>query len=190
VSDDQSKLAVYGAERASDGALTLVVINKTATDLTSSVSLSNFSAGSAAQVWRFTTAAGGIQRADDVAVAGGAFTATFPAQSMSMVVVPAGSGASQPPTTPPPSTETPTPALGTPLPHSLPVPIVLHCVVPKLKGLTLAQAKKKLRNAHCRLGKVTKKHSAQRKGRVIAQKPKPRARLKAGTKVAVVLSRG
>ena len=62
--------------------------------------------------------------------------------------------------------------------------------VPKLTGLTLKQAKSKLRKAHCRLGKVTKKRSAKRRGRVIAQKPKRGSARRSGTRASVVLSRG
>jgi beta-lactam-binding protein with PASTA domain len=61
--------------------------------------------------------------------------------------------------------------------------------VPKLAGLTIKQAKRKLAKAHCRLGKVTRKRSAKRRGRVIAQKPK-RGTLRNGAGVNVVVSRG
>jgi hypothetical protein len=192
-SGDQSKLAVYGAERSSDGALTLVVINKTASDLTSAVSLAGFSPAPTAQVFRWTTVAGGVQRVADQSLLSSGFTATFPAQSMSMVVIPK-SGTTTTPTT---TTTTDTTQQSTPLPSTEQVPagsgatpVAAKCTVPKLTGLTLKKAKAKLRKAHCRLGKVTRKRSAKRKGRVIAQKPKPRTRGKAGLKVAVVLSRG
>ena len=65
-----------------------------------------------------------------------------------------------------------------------------RCKVPGLKALTLKKAKAKLRKAHCRLGKVTKKQSRARKGRVIAQSPKRGALRTNGAKVRVVLSRG
>ncbi len=64
------------------------------------------------------------------------------------------------------------------------------CKVPKLKGLTLKKAKAKLKRAHCSLGKATKKRSRVRKGRVIAQTPKPGAVRKNGARVNVVVSRG
>jgi hypothetical protein len=53
---------------------------------------------------------------------------------------------------------------------------VLHsftpCVVPKLKGKTLSQAKAALKTAYCALGKVTKaKSKTVKKGRVISSKP-------------------
>jgi hypothetical protein len=50
-SDDQSELSVYAATR-SDLNLTLMIINKTSSDLSSIVSLTNFTAGGAAKVWR------------------------------------------------------------------------------------------------------------------------------------------
>ncbi|MFC4145906.1 glycoside hydrolase family 44 protein [Micromonospora mangrovi] len=46
-SADQEKLAVYAAERGSDKALTLVVVNKSGADLTSPVALTGASAGTA-----------------------------------------------------------------------------------------------------------------------------------------------
>jgi hypothetical protein len=195
LSDNQSQLGVYAARRASDGALTVVVINKATTDLTSTLSIANFGHGSSAQVWRFSDVATGIQRVADQALSASGFTATFPARSMSMIVIPPGTAGS---TTPPATTSAPPPASTgsavqtTPEPHVLGVPVTApqRCTVPKLAGLTLKAAKRKLVTAHCRLGKVTKKKSAKAKGHVIAQTPKPRAKVRSGTKVAVVLSRG
>ena len=42
------------------------------------------------------------------------------------------------------------------------------CVVPKLKGKTLKAARKALKKADCKLGKV------KGKGKVVSQNPKPR----------------
>ena len=68
-------------------------------------------------------------------------------------------------------------------------PVTL-CVVPRLKNHTLKSAKALLVAAHCRLGKVTAKHTSRsRRGKVIAQKPKPRTRLPVGSRVAVTLGR-
>jgi hypothetical protein len=52
-SADQGKLAIYGAQRTSDGSLTLMVINKTKEDLRSELSLSGFDPGGSAQVYRY-----------------------------------------------------------------------------------------------------------------------------------------
>jgi hypothetical protein len=64
------------------------------------------------------------------------------------------------------------------------------CVVPKLKGKRLSAAKRALARAHCRSGKVTRKFSKAKKGRVISQKPGPGKHLPAGTKVSLALSKG
>jgi len=64
------------------------------------------------------------------------------------------------------------------------------CVVPKLKGKTLRAAKRALGSAHCRSGKVTRKFSKVKKGRVISQRPRPGKHLPAGTKVSLALSKG
>ncbi len=104
-SADQSQLAVYAAERAGDGALTLMVINKTGTALASTVSLVNFPAGAAARRYRYGAAAPtAIVHEADLAIAGGAMTATFPASSITLLVVPRGGGPA------PTSTRTATPA--------------------------------------------------------------------------------
>jgi beta-lactam-binding protein with PASTA domain len=64
------------------------------------------------------------------------------------------------------------------------------CIVPKLKGKKLGAAKKALAKAHCRAGKITKKFSTVKKGRVISQKPKPGKHLAAGAKVKLAVSKG
>lgn len=88
VSGDQSQLAVYAAVR-SDLNLTAVVINKTGGALTSTLSLANFQAGPAAQVWQYSGAnLGAIVAQPGIAVGGGSLTATFPANSVTMLVIP------------------------------------------------------------------------------------------------------
>ncbi|HEX6712105.1 MAG TPA: glycoside hydrolase family 44 protein [Thermoleophilaceae bacterium] len=192
-SDDQSTLAIYGAQRSSDGSLTLVVVNKGFTELTSSVALAGFTPAGTAQTWRWTSTAGGITRGADLGVNASGFSASFAPRSMTMVVIPPPA----PSTTP--STEagggggdqTPTPTANPTTPAPAPAPAAAPtCKVPKLIGLTLTTAKAKLKKAHCRLGKVTKKRSEKRKGRVIGQKPKRGAVRRSGTRVSVVLSRG
>jgi hypothetical protein len=59
------------------------------------------------------------------------------------------------------------------------------CVVPKLKGKKLKAARRALKRAHCRLGKVRPK--GQKKGRVKRQSRRPGKVLLAGTKVNVRL---
>ena len=63
--------------------------------------------------------------------------------------------------------------------------------MPGVVGLTLRQAKARIVKAHCRLGLVTKKASTVRKkGKVLAQKPRPGTRLKNGAKVNVTIGKG
>jgi PASTA domain len=60
------------------------------------------------------------------------------------------------------------------------------CVVPKLKGKTLAKARTAIKRAHCSVGKITRVRSATRnKGHVISQSPKPGKHLKKGAKVSL-----
>ena len=88
ISANQSQLAVYAALRA-DSNLTAIVINKTGNDLSSTLTLGNFQAGSAAQVWRYSGAnLGAIVQQPDAALNAGALTATFPANSITMLVIP------------------------------------------------------------------------------------------------------
>jgi hypothetical protein len=101
-SADQSRLAIYGAQRTSDGAYTVLVVNKTATALTSALALSSISAAPAAQVWEWT--GGAITRTADQPVGTAGFTMTYPARSLTLFVLPAaivaGPPGQGPPTTP------------------------------------------------------------------------------------------
>jgi beta-lactam-binding protein with PASTA domain len=58
--------------------------------------------------------------------------------------------------------------------------------VPKLKGKTVAAAKRAINKAHCSVGKITKVASSPKnRGRVVSQSPKPGTHLKKGSKVAL-----
>lgn len=65
------------------------------------------------------------------------------------------------------------------------------CVVPKLSGKKLRSAKRAIGRAHCKLGKVTRRHTvkASKRGKVIAQKPKPRKVLATNAKVNITLGK-
>ena len=66
-----------------------------------------------------------------------------------------------------------------------------QCVVPNVKGKTLAAAKRAITAAHCAVGKVTRSTSRTiKKGRVISQKPKPHSRLKYDTRINFIVSKG
>ena len=64
------------------------------------------------------------------------------------------------------------------------------CIVPKLKGRTIKAAKSALTKAHCKEGKVSKKFSNVKPGRVISQKPGSGKHEPAATKVSLVVSKG
>jgi hypothetical protein len=65
------------------------------------------------------------------------------------------------------------------------------CKVPKVVGLKLAKAKTRIKKAHCRVGKVTKKTSpANKKGKVLKQSPKAGKKLKNGGKVKLTVGKG
>jgi hypothetical protein len=88
-----------------------------------------------------------------------------------------------PPPPPPPPPPAPPPKVRPPSPA--------NCIVPKLVRLRLRAARRALIRAHCSLGRVRRVRSAHvRRGLVLAQRPRPRTHLAAGTRVRVVLSRG
>jgi hypothetical protein len=65
------------------------------------------------------------------------------------------------------------------------------CRVPRLRGKRLSTAKRAIRRARCRVGKVRRRYSRRvRKGRVISQTPRAKARRRVGTKVGLAVSRG
>ena len=87
-SADLSSLSVFGALR-SDLSLTAMVINKTGNDLSSTLSLANFAAGPAARVWRYGGAnLAAIVQQPDIATNVGSLTTVFPANSITLLVIP------------------------------------------------------------------------------------------------------
>jgi hypothetical protein len=66
------------------------------------------------------------------------------------------------------------------------------CVVPRVTGKTLAQARRALRHFQCRSGRIGHAFSKRiKKGRVISQKPKPHKVLLADNhRIRLVVSRG
>lgn len=184
VSADQSKLAVYGAER-DGGGLTVLVINKTTDALDTHLALDGTTPAPTARVYRW--AGSGIARAADATVAAGGIDASFPARSMTLFVV---------------DTPAPAPSLLPTLPAvpALPVPDAIAaapssarrgaCVVPRLAGRTLTQARRALRRAGCSAGKIRRTSRRRgRKGRIVSQSPKAGRRLRQGAPVSVVVRR-
>ena len=64
------------------------------------------------------------------------------------------------------------------------------CVVPRVRGLTLAKAKSRIRAAHCLPGKVSRSYSHTKAGLVISQKPAAGTRHRHNEPVNLVVSRG
>ncbi len=110
-SGDQSQLAIYAATRSSDGALTLMLINKTGSSLTSTVTLSNFTPSSVAQVYRYTGGTTIQSLSQSVGPTG--FSATFPANSITLLVLSPNSGMTATPASTPTRTNTPVPSTPT-----------------------------------------------------------------------------
>ena len=83
-------MAAFAAERASDGALTVMVVAKALTGTTATtLDLASFGPGAAAQVWQLR-AGTRITRLADVAVSQSRVVATLPPQSVTLFVVPPG----------------------------------------------------------------------------------------------------
>lgn len=115
-SADQAQLAVYAAERSGDGALTVMVVNKSTQTLTTTLTLAGFTSGAAARRYRYGSAdLSAIVREADVALSGATLSTSFTASSVTLVVVPAGAGTPAPTATP---TPTAVPATATPT-HTL-----------------------------------------------------------------------
>jgi Glucodextranase, domain B/PASTA domain len=89
----------------------------------------------------------------------------------------------------PPVAATPAPTSSTPVvPAVAPKPV--RCIVPKLRGKSLAKSKRLLKRAHCRLGKVSRKANARVKpGRVIKTRFKAGTRHRAGTRIRVTIAK-
>jgi hypothetical protein len=96
-SANQGQLSVYAASRTADGAVTIMVINKTYGSLTNTLSISNLtSTATQAQVYQYSGAnlnAIVAQSAVTIVPPGSGSTtstinATFPAQSITLIVVP------------------------------------------------------------------------------------------------------
>lgn len=88
-SSDQEQLSVYAARRSGDGALTVLVINKSGGEQTAVVNITGFPTTGTAQVYRYSPAnLNQIVPLASQPVSGGSFTAAFPANSMTLFVLP------------------------------------------------------------------------------------------------------
>jgi hypothetical protein len=88
-SADQGKLSIYAAERSSgDKALTILVLNKTFGELSSTIAFSGFSAQPAAKAYRYSTDnPAAIVRLADTPLGNRSFSGAFPAMSMTLFVI-------------------------------------------------------------------------------------------------------
>jgi Glycoside hydrolase family 44 len=89
VSTDQDQLAVYGAQRSTDQALTVMVVNKTGTDLTSPLSLTGVADVATAQRFTYSPAdLASIVPGADLTVDDGTINTTYPANSITLLALP------------------------------------------------------------------------------------------------------
>ena len=88
-SGNPDTLSIFAAQRV-DSALTVLVLNKTTGDIGDSISLAHFTPAGTAQVWQYssTNLAAIVRQTADINVSGNSFTATFPAYSMTLLVIP------------------------------------------------------------------------------------------------------
>ena len=95
-SGNQGQLSIYGAQRTSDGAVTIVVINKTYGALTSTLTLPNLMPTGTAQVFLYSStnlASIVVQPAQPLTppsqgATADTLTMTYPAQSITLLVIP------------------------------------------------------------------------------------------------------
>jgi hypothetical protein len=86
------------------------------------------------------------------------------------------------------STLPPPPPPPPPSPPPPPPPPRVRCVVPRVLGLRIATARRKLRLRHCSVGRVQRRHS-RRVGRVIYQRPYPGWVKRRGYPILLVVGR-
>lgn len=88
-SSNESVLAAFAAQRSSDGALTLVAVNRSAGEANATVSVAGAPGSGRGLAYRLSEASpGGIARVEDVALSAGSFGLTLPATSATLVVLP------------------------------------------------------------------------------------------------------
>jgi PKD repeat protein len=90
-------LSAFAATRATDGAMTVMVISKVLSGSTPvTVNLANFAAAGSTQAWQLTSA-NAITRLADINLSGSSFATSVPAQSITLYIAAAGGAANQPP---------------------------------------------------------------------------------------------
>ena len=96
-------------------------------------------------------------------------------------------GGVPPPPGPPPG---PGPAPPDPSPCEPACPQPPKCRVPRVVGKKLATARTAIRRARCSVGRIRRSRSRRAKGRVAGQSPRAGRRVRVGTRVNLVVSRG
>lgn len=85
-STDQGQLSIYAAQRTSDQAVTVMVINKTGGALSTTLNLTGFSAAAAARTFRYSSAdLAHIVRQADLTVTSSGVAFTAPANSITLI---------------------------------------------------------------------------------------------------------
>jgi hypothetical protein len=88
-SADTGQLAVYGAVRGSDGALTVIVINKSANSLSASLTLTGFASAASARAYRYSgTQQDQIVTLPQQPITASAIQSVYPASSITLYVIP------------------------------------------------------------------------------------------------------
>ncbi|WP_255950483.1 glycoside hydrolase family 44 protein [Streptomyces odontomachi] len=87
---DADQVSVFASRRSSDGALTLMLVNKSTSELTTPLSIKGLTGDASAQVFQYSGAdTSAIQQLPDQAIAGGQASLTLPGYSITELVVPA-----------------------------------------------------------------------------------------------------
>jgi hypothetical protein len=87
-SGDQGQLAVYAAQRSTDGHVTIVVVNKTGAAITSKLTVSGLPGATTAARYQYSSAdLTAVAHPANLAVAAGLITAAYPANSITTLVL-------------------------------------------------------------------------------------------------------
>jgi hypothetical protein len=98
-------------------------------------------------------------------------------------------GTPPPPPPPPPPPQPPPPPPPPPPQPPPPPPPPTRCRVPRVIGLALGRARARIRRANCRVGRVIRRRSPGRVGRVLSQSPRPGTNKRRGFPVGLVVGR-
>ena len=84
---DADTVAAFAAQRSADGALTIMLVDKSLSGSTpATINIANFASRGTAQVWQLTSA-NAIARRADLTLTGSSVSLTLPAQSITLLVI-------------------------------------------------------------------------------------------------------